>query len=310
MEKDKKIKGVYAAMLTPLNKDGSINIEESKKLVNFLIEKGVDGIFPVSSIGEGIHFSIDESVELAKAVCETANNRVDIVPGATTTCTYNTVKLINKYKELGCDTVVIAPPYFYSTCDDDVVEHYVETINQTNINVIVYNIPLFAMPISDNVVQKLIVQDNIVGIKDSSGSAVNMMQIINNKNNSDANVSVLTGREESFLSSMQMGAQGCMVGSASIVPEVIVAIKDAFEKGDLESAKVYQDSIVELVKTMFLLPFPMGFKIALEKRGFEMGGIRKATDYSGIDNINEISNKIEMLLRDALKNVNVSLSHK
>lgn len=298
------IKGVIPAMLTPLHPDGSINIEETKKLTQFLLDSGVDGLFPVSSIGEGIHFSIEDSIAVTKAVLEVVKDKVPVLPGATTSCSYDSIQLIKEYQKLGIKGVVIAPPYFYSTSDNDLIKHFEEVINQTGINIVAYNIPLFATPISDAVMQQLFENPKVIAIKDSGANGVTMMQMLNTVKSKKISTKLFIGREEMFLNALQFGMDGCMVGTASIYPEIIVAIKKHYESGNFEQAKICQESIVELVKTMFQLPFPLGFKIAMRKRGFKMGGIRKAIDFTKIPNAKAIEDKIEILLEKALATVN------
>ncbi|MFV0497612.1 MAG: dihydrodipicolinate synthase family protein [Candidatus Fimivivens sp.] len=296
-----QLKGVYSAMLTPLHKDGRINYEETARLAKFLVNNGVAGLFAVSSIGEGIHFSVEECLAYYQTVCKEVGDAVEVIPGATTSCTYNTIALVKAYQQVGCNTVVIAPPYFYSTSDHDLIQYYRDIIAQTGCDIIIYNIPLFSTPVSDYVIEQLVQVPNIVGIKDSSGDGIKMMQIIKHIENHKSTTHVLTGREELFVSSMLNGADGCMVGTASIIPEVIVAIKDAYEAGDLPHAQRYQFTLVDATKAMFDLPFPMGFKIALEQRGFSMGGMRKSVDISRIHNFEQ---KCEMIRRC----VNVALN--
>ena len=81
----------------------------------------------------------------------------------------------------------------------------------------------------------------------------------------------LTGREEMLLACLAMGGKGCMTATAGILPEIMVDIYEAFEKGDYDAARELQFSILLVVRGMVSLPFPMGFKAALETRGFNMG---------------------------------------
>lgn len=303
------IHGVYPAMITPLHADGSINFEELKKLTQFLLDSGVDGLFPVSSIGEGIHFSIEESVEVTKAVLEVNKGRVLVLPGATTSCAYNSIKLIEEYKKLGITGVVVAPPYFYSTSDNDIAKHYSEITDKTGIGVVAYNIPLFATPISDAVLQKLLANPKIIGVKDSSGNGIALLQMIDSAKSKNSATKLFIGREELFLGALQSGVDGAMLGTASIFPELYVAIKKHFEAGNMEQATICQLSIIELVKTMFKLPFPLGFKEAMSKRGFEMGGIRKAIDFEKIPNAKEVEDKIGVLLQRTLDTVGAKMNY-
>ena len=106
--------GVIVAMLTPFDKDGKINEVEVRKLVNFLIDKGLHGIFPVSSCGEYVHLDISERKFLIDIVVDENRGRVDIVPGTGTTCYHQSIELANYAKLKGCSGIVLHGPYFFN----------------------------------------------------------------------------------------------------------------------------------------------------------------------------------------------------
>lgn len=299
-----KLKGIYCAMLTPFYPDGSINYDEAKRLARFLVDNGLDGIFPVSSIGEGIHFSVEESVNYYKAVYETVGTECNIIPGATTSSTYNVIKLMKAYQEVGCNCAVIAPLNYTAKDEDDVIKHYEEIINQTGCEIVAYDAPLFALEFTDKMLDALIKNPNVIGIKDSTGSGINMLKILNeiDKNNSDT--SVMIGRDELLVQSLKLGVDGCMLGGASVLPEYVVAIKKAVDDNDMEKAMKLQYIFVDAIKAMFALPFPLGFKLALEHRGFKMGATRKIVDTENTPNYEQkcqdINRYVDMCL-DAIK---------
>ena len=135
--------GVYVAMLTPFDGDGAINEEEVRRMVDFAIDRGVDGLFPVSTVGEFIHMTLEEKVRLTETVVDQSRGRVKVTPGVGTTHPDHSIELARKAKKLGCDGVVVAPPYFYPL-SQEMIEKYFETIaDAVDIPIIIYNIPLF-----------------------------------------------------------------------------------------------------------------------------------------------------------------------
>ena len=108
-----KPEGVYVAMLTPFDEDGAINEGELRRIVDFQIEGGVHGLFPISSAGEFIHMSREEKVRMMEILVDQNKGRVKITPGVGSSLPAESIFLAKKAKELGCDGVVVAPPYFY-----------------------------------------------------------------------------------------------------------------------------------------------------------------------------------------------------
>ena len=266
-----KPEGVYVAMLTPFKEDGSVNEGELRRIVDFQIEGGVHGLFPISSVGEFIHMSRKEKIRIMEIMVDQNAGRVKIVPGVGSSLPAESIILAKKARELGCDGVVVAPPYFYPLSQEN-IETYFETIaDAVDIPNIIYNIPLFTQPLSYDVVKRLARHPNVVGMKDSSGSMVDFMHFIDKIKIAGEDINVLTGREETLFPCLMVGGKGCMTATAGILPEIMVDIYAAWQKGSYAEAKVLQESILLILRTMFALPFPLGFKLAMEMRGFNMG---------------------------------------
>ena len=263
--------GVYVAMLTPFGEDGSINEEILRRMVDFQIDRGVDGLFPVSSVGEIVHMTQEERVRLMEIVVDQSAGRVPVTPGVGTSHPAHSIFLAQRAKELGCSAVVIAPPHFYKI-SDEMVEKYYETITDAvDIPIILYNIPLFTQPLHYDVVKRLSRRPNIVGMKDSSGSMVDLIHFMDKVRLVGEQLTFLTGREDTFFPALMLGAKGCMTAMSGILPEVMVGIYRAWKAGDYDKARELQFSVLLLIRACFSLPFPLGFKIALEVRGFPMG---------------------------------------
>ena len=266
-----KPSGVYSAMLTPFKADGNVNEQVLRHMVDFMIAKGLHGLFPVSSVGEFAHMSQAQSMEIMEIVVDQAKGRVNVTPGVSSTCAENSVKLARKAEELGCQGVVICPPYYYSISQENIERHFEIVADSINIPVILYNIPLFATPISNDVVKRLSRRENIVGMKDSGGSMVEFMHYMDKARLAGSTMSFMTGREDMLAPALTVGASGCMTGCSGIIPEFMVGIWDAHQAGDYVKANRLQFAILPLIRAMFAAPFPHGFKAAMEMRGFDMG---------------------------------------
>ena len=263
--------GIYPALLTPFDEEFRVNETELRRLLDFNIERGLNGIFPVSSVGEGVHMSFEEKCRCMDIVVDQVNGRVPVTPGVVASMPSESVRLAKYAASIGCEAVVVTPPYFY-TPGGAMVEHFFETIiEKTDIPIILYNIPLFTSPLDYDMVKRLCRYEMVVGMKDSSGSMVDFMHFMDKIAIAGEDIAMLTGREETLLAALLMGAEGCMTATAGVFPEIMVGIYKAWQQGDLEKALALQRSILVVIRTMFAAPFPVGFKLALELRGIKMG---------------------------------------
>lgn len=295
--------GVYVAMLTAFDKYGSIHDEEMRRIVEFQIGLGVQGLFPVSSVGEAVHLTREEKIRLMEVVVSQNRGRVKVIPGAGSTHPSEVIYLAHAAQDLGCDGIVVAPPYYY-TLSSDMVEKYFETVAKAvQIPIILYNIPLFTQPLNYEMVGRLARFENVVGLKDSSGSMVDLAHFMDSVMRLGHDLNFMTGREELLFASLMMGGKGCMTASAGIVPEVMLKVYDCWSKGDYEGAWKFQSSIFPLVRAMFSLSFPLGFKTAMEARGFQMGPSKHPLSDAESKKYLSMKPQIESLLKSVLESL-------
>ena len=298
-----KPKGVYVAMLTPFSEDGSINEGETRRIVDFLCDAGVDGLFPVSSVGEYIHMDREERIRLTEIVVDQNRGRVKVTPGVGSTNPTEAIYLAEKAREMGCDGVVAAPPYFFPLSQEMIEKYYETILDGVDIPLILYNIPLFTQPLSYDVVKRLSRHKNLVGVKDSSGSMVDFLHFLDKIRLGGGDTNLLTGREETFLACLMMGGQGCMTASCGILPEIMVKIYREWQKGNIDEARKLQFSVLLVVRAMFALPFPVGFKVALETRGFKMGPPRQPLSNAEQYKFNTVKARIAKIMRPILESL-------
>ncbi len=296
-----KPKGVYPAMVTPFDNEGKINEEQLRKYVSWLIEKGISGLFPLGSVGEFVHMSFDEKVKLMEIVVDEAAGRVPVVPGTAESCAAKCIELTKAAKEIGCHSVVVAPPYYYPASQEIIEEHYTQLAKALpDFPIVLYNIPLFAQPISYDVIKRLSRMDNIVGMKDSSGSMVDLLHFMDKIKIAGEDLNILIGREEMFLTGLMAGAKGTMSATVGIVPEIMVGIYEAWQKKEYEKAQELQMSVLNLIRAMFVLPFPIGFKAALDVRGFDMGKPKQPLSPADQYNYSMVKSRIHKILDQML----------
>jgi N-acetylneuraminate lyase/4-hydroxy-tetrahydrodipicolinate synthase len=263
--------GAIVAMLTPFDDRGKVNEKEVRKLVNFLISRDVNGIFPVASCGEYTHTDMGERKFLIDVVMDEANGRTDVIPGTGATCYHQSIELAQYAREKGCSAVVLHGPYFFQNTRDAVEGHLKKVAESVEIPIFLYNIPFFANEVTPSMVESLCNMKNVVGIKDSSGNMINVMNLIEMTKKVDPDFKVLVGIEEILLPALLMGGRGCMTATTGIFPEFMTGIWKSFCNGNYNLARNLQFAILPLIREMKSVNFPQGFKEAMSIRGIDMG---------------------------------------
>ncbi len=295
-----EVKGIYVPNLIPYDREGKIYESELQRLIHWLIEKGVNGLYPNGSTGEFIRLSFEERLRVVEIIADANRGRIPILAGASEGNLDLTLRACARYHELGCIAVSLTGPYYYKVTSDGVETYFREVARETPIPILIYNIPQFANEIPLDVVERLAGDcPQIIGTKDSSRDMPRMMHILNAVKKIRPDFAVLSGTEEILLPSLMMGADGGTIASAGIVPEAITGIHDAYLSGDLERGKRLQFMVIELIESMLYAGnFPDGFRMAATLRGFEMGKSRQPHSPEASRALEPIRERIACLLAD------------
>ncbi len=238
-----EIKGIVAAMATPMFEDGTINEAEIKNQVERHIAAGVDGIFTLGTNGEFYIMSMEERKRVIELVVKAAAGRVPIYAGTGCVSTKDTIELSLAAQEAGASVLSIVTPYFAALSQNELYEHYKAVADAVNIPIVLYNIPARAgVSIEPSTLARLAKDcPNIKGIKDSSGNFDNILRYIEATDRET--FSVLSGNDSLILWTLMAGGKGGITAVANILPEIMVSIYQNYIKGDVAAARKAQDSI-------------------------------------------------------------------
>lgn len=277
--------GVISAMLTPW-KEGAPDTAVLKSIVDFQIDGGLTALFPVSSVGEAGYMTLDQKCRVIETVTAQAAGRVPVWAGIPATTPQESIELAACARRAGAAGVVLMPASFYHYEPERHLVYFRQIADAAELPLCLYNIPFFADPLSAEMVAELAAHPNIVGIKDSGGEAVMLMKMLALCPRADADFRVMTGREEFFYAALCAGAAGSVTGTAGVLPEVMRRIYDLFREQKREEALALQLAAMPAMMMMSALPFPLGYKLAMELRGFAMGDPQ-------VPLTNELKEKIE-----------------
>jgi dihydrodipicolinate synthase/N-acetylneuraminate lyase len=268
-----RLQGIFTPNLVPMTAAGEINESELRKYVDWLIERGVHGLYPNGSTGEFTRYTVEERRRIVEIIADQTAGRVPILAGAAEANVKETLRACEHYHSLGCRAVAIVAPFYYKLSPDSVYAYFREIGRNTPIDVTLYNIPMFASPIDVPTIQRLSEEcEKIVAIKDSSGDIPNMIRMMQAVRPNRPDFSFMTGWDAALMPMILVGADGGTNASSGVVPELTRKLYDLTKSLQLDEARAIQYDLVKLFDAMlYSAEFPDGFRAAVDLRGFNMG---------------------------------------
>lgn len=263
-------KGILPAMITPLTKEGKVNEKALRKLINYLIDGGIHGIFAIGTTGEFYGLTHDEYRETIQITLDEVKGRVPVYAGASAITTKEVINLVNIAEECGVDALSVLTPMFISPNQDQLYTHYKTIAENTKLPILLYNnVPKTGVNITAATVEKLADIDNIIGIKDSSGDFTLTGEYI--RRTRGKNFHVMLGRDTLIHAGLCYGAKGSVAACANVAPRLCADIYDKYMAGDREGSLEAQFTLAPLRLAFTLGTFPTVIKEALELLGIEAG---------------------------------------
>src|SRR5579872_5748761 len=215
-----RLEGIFTPTLVPLDERGDINEVELRRYIDWLIERGVHGLYPNGSTGEFTRFTAEERRRIIQIFCDQTKGRVPILAGAAEANVKETLRACEHYAQCGARAVAIVSPFYYRLSPESVYAYFREIALNSPIDVTLYNIPMFASPIDVPTIKRLSELERVVGIKDSSGDVAFMMRMIAAIRPYRPEFSFLTGWEAVLVPMIMVGADGGTHATSGVVPEL------------------------------------------------------------------------------------------
>lgn len=269
----KEIKGIIVPIVTPFNIDESLNEDALRAIVNYLIGKGVHGLFPCGSQGEFFVLTTDEKKRVMDLVIEESAGRTLVMPGTGAVTTRESIELTRHAERAGADAVSVITPYFIQPSADELRAHFVSIAASVSIPVLAYNNPGRTGVSLTPAVAAAVAGEvrNFCGIKDSSGDLTNTMDYIGQ---CPPTFRTFIGRDTLIYAALCCGCAGAVAATANVAPELVVGIYEAFVAGDDALALDRQRQLAPLRHAFALGSFPVVVKEAMELIGIPAGPCR------------------------------------
>ena len=293
-----RIQGILTPNITPVDAQGRVDEQKLRGYVDWLIDRGVDGLYPNGSTGEFVRFSAEDRRDIVRIVMDQADGRVPVLAGAAEANVKATIEACDAYGELGVRAVAIVAPFYYRLSSEGVYAYFREIAENVQVDVTLYNIPLFASPIEVETVVRLASEfPRVIGIKDSSGDLPNMMRMISAIRPMRDDFTFLTGWDASLAPMLLAGADGGTNATSGVVPELTRAIYQNVTSGNLDEAMRLQYQLIPLFDAMISLgEFPEGFRAGARSRGWDLGPGRVPLSENQRDAVARTQREIDSLV--------------
>jgi len=268
--------GIFCPNVVPLDAAQEIDEAELRRYVDWLIERGIHGLYPNGSTGEFTRFTPEERRRIIEIVVDQTAGRVPVLAGAAEANVKETLAACEHYAGLGADAVSIISPFYYKVSSEGVYAYYAEIGRNAPIDVTLYNFPLLASPIEVDTARRLADEcERIVAIKDSSGDLAFMMSLIQAVRPSRPDFSFLCGWDPVLLPALLMGCSGGTNGASGVAPGLLRELYECATGNSIDEARAVQARVTRLFEALAgAADFPEGIRMALSLVGIKPGAGR------------------------------------
>lgn len=289
------LNGTHVAMITPFDKDGNIDEEKYRNLIDFLIENNVDGVVAAGTTGESATITHEEQQEVIDIMIDQVNGRVTTIAGAGSNATVEAQNLVKYAEDAGADAALVITPYYNKPQQSGLYNHFKLLNDSHNIPIVAYNVPSrTGVDLAVDTIVDVAKLDNIVAIKEANPDLNKLASLFNQLNNNDLNdFIVLSGNDSLTLPMIAQGARGVISVAANVLPDKMSQMVNFALEGEYEKSRELSNYLFELMDVLFIEASPAPTKRALNLMGMEVGGLRMP--------INPISDKNDEILQKVLK---------
>lgn len=246
-----KVRGIIPPMISPLLDRDTLDTQGLEHLIEHILDGGVHGIFLLGTTSEAPSLSYRLRRELIERSTQQINHRVPVLVGISDTSFTESLNMAKKAADCGADAVVLAPPYYFSAGQPELIEYIEHLCEQLPLPLYLYNMPgCTKISMDPDTVMRLSEIERIIGLKDSSGD-LTYFNTIRTRLTDKKEFSLLIGPEELLAQSVLLGGDGGVPGGANLFPSLYVKIYHAAANGDLTTVQALQTRIMRISTTIY-----------------------------------------------------------
>lgn len=257
--------GSITALITPMNRDGSLDFASFEKLVDWQIREGTSALCAVGTTGESPTLSHAEHHAVVERTIKVSAGRVPVIAGAGSNSTSEAIDLAQYAQKAGANAVLVVAPYYNKPTQEGLYRHYMAIADAISIPVILYNIPgRSIVDISVETMARLARHPNIIGVKDATANLLRPLQV---RRAVEKRFNQLSGEDGTAVAFLAAGGDGCISVTANVAPALCANVQKAWQEGRTQDAIAIQDKLLPLHDTLFCESNPAPAKYAASLLG-------------------------------------------
>ena len=290
-----KLEGTIVAMVTPFNDKDEVNETGIRENINYLIDRGVDGVLAAGTTGESATITHDEQRKMIDIMVDEVNGRVKCIAGAGSNSSKEALGLVKYAESAGADAALVITPYYNKPQPHGLYMHYRMLAESTNIPLIVYNVPSrTGTDIDVDTIAKVAELDNIIAIKEANPDLDKVSQIMKKLESVDSDFCVISGNDNLTLPMISLGAKGVISVLANVDPARMSKLVQYALNGNYTEAMRIHYELYDLMKVLFIESNPVPTKEALNLMNRPAGHVRMPLGSLKEEN----KNKLQKVLQD------------
>ncbi|MDR0497742.1 MAG: 4-hydroxy-tetrahydrodipicolinate synthase [Treponema sp.] len=297
----KELKGAFTALITPMKENGDVDYDGFRRLINFQLEQGIDGLLPLGTTGETPTLEEDEEEKLIRIIIDEVKGKVPVIVGAGSNQTKHMVAYTQRAKDMGADAALVVTPYYNKPNDDGLLRHF-EAAAGVGIPIVVYNIASrTGRNIPTPLMEKIAGISGIAGVKESSGDLGQIADVLHSiafsRKGGSNPFYVISGDDAFTLPLIALGGDGVISVISNLVPARVKALTKACLEGNFDEARKIHFELLPLVKAAFIETNPIPIKLAMNWAGLPAGPTRLP--------LGKLDTKNEVPLRAAMEKLGI-----
>lgn len=266
-----KFSGIFPALLTPFDRKNNVNVEVLEQLVDFNLQKGVNGFYVGGSTAEAFLLTEEERQIVMKTVSESAKGKCTLIAHIGCISTDQAIRFAKIAKDYGYDAISSVAPFYYKFSFDEIKKYYFDIADAVELPMIIYNFPAFSgVNLTVDNIKEFLTDERFIGVKHTSSDYFAMEQF----KTAFPKKMVYNGYDETFLAGLAMGADGAIGSTFNFMADKFMKILELFRQNDMDAARKVQQDANAIIQALCRVGVMQGEKAVLDALGFDFGPAR------------------------------------
>nr|WP_300767750.1 N-acetylneuraminate lyase [uncultured Acetatifactor sp.] len=268
---NEKFKGIFPALLTPFDGQNRVDTEVLGRLVDYNLQKGVDGFYVAGSTAEVFLLDAKERLAVMETVSSRAGGKCTLIAHIGCISTKQAIEYAREAKKMGYDAISSVAPFYYKFSFEEIRRYYFDIVDAVDLPMLIYNFPAFSgVNLTTDNIREFLADDRFLGVKHTSSDFYALEQF---KAGFPDKV-VYNGYDEMFLAGLSMGADGGIGSTFNFMAEKYIEIRRLFQENDMSAAQALQREVNTILRALVEVGVMQGEKAIMEGLGFPLGQAR------------------------------------